>query len=399
MVHHIFSYIKQKIHKLSLKQIAITVLAVFLCLPCGCKGENSKQAVSDIEQSVDEELEDIDFNGKLSKTEDYSENTSLSASSGSKSASSKKSSANGTVKKPNQNVSGNEDKEDEDVSVKSVKFLVFSDFHYKKKMYSATVSDFKKILNRANQSNVDFIVHCGDFSNDYSGSPELINAYLYNSFNLPVYGVYGNHELESSSNSMSIVTPKLTNDGNVFWGTDDKKRNDGSIGYYYSDFNGFRFVYTDTNYSYNNSGKYWEHNRTSSYGAPSGNIYANSLSPNQLFWLEKTLLDAANKDLKCIIVGHAGFSGIWSSSPDAEKVRKIFKTANEIRKGTVLLCLNGHYHTNHIQKSEDIVYFDVNSALNGVWQSQSVKHYSDEHTFLYENYDKNGVLLNTEKCL
>ncbi|MCQ2478399.1 MAG: hypothetical protein MJ091_04200 [Clostridia bacterium] len=72
--------------------------------------------------------------------------------------------------------------------------------------------------------------------------------------------------------------------------------------------------------------------------------------------MEKTLLDAANKDLKCIIVGHAGFSGIWSSSPDAEQVRKIFKTANEIRKGTVLLCLNGHYHTNHIQKSEDIVY-------------------------------------------
>lgn len=140
------------------------------------------------------------------------------------------------------------------MSVKSVKFLVFSDFHYKKKMYSATVSDFKKILNRANQSNVDFIVHCGDFSNDYSGSPELINAYLYNSFNLPVYGVYGNHELESSSNSMSIVTPKLTNDGNVFWGTDDKKRNDGSIDYYYSDFNG---INSEQKFYYCRGGNYY----------------------------------------------------------------------------------------------------------------------------------------------
>jgi DNA repair exonuclease SbcCD nuclease subunit len=88
-------------------------------------------------------------------------------------------------------------------------------------------------MDRARDDRVDFVLHAGDFSNDYQGSPELVKKYLNNEYDLSVYGVYGNHELESNDNSMELVTPLLTNDTRVIWGTADGKLGDGSIGYYY----------------------------------------------------------------------------------------------------------------------------------------------------------------------
>ena len=63
---------------------------------------------------------------------------------------------------------------------KKIKFSVFADLHYKYMMYAPTVEDLDKILKRANENNVDFVIHCGDFCNDYIGSPELWNTYLNN---------------------------------------------------------------------------------------------------------------------------------------------------------------------------------------------------------------------------
>ena len=77
-----------------------------------------------------------------------------------------------------------------------LKFSVFADLHYKKGMYAVKISDMEKILERANENHVDFMIHAGDLCNDYIGSPELINAYLKNKYQLPVYGIYGNHEKE-----------------------------------------------------------------------------------------------------------------------------------------------------------------------------------------------------------
>ena len=78
-------------------------------------------------------------------------------------------------------------------------------------MYTPQVAHLKQILDRAAENNVDFVLHGGDFCNDYAGSPELIDLYLNNPHNLPVYGVYGNHELETVGNSMENVTPCLCN--------------------------------------------------------------------------------------------------------------------------------------------------------------------------------------------
>ena len=61
-----------------------------------------------------------------------------------------------------------------------IRFLVFADMHYKKGMYAVKVQHLQQILNRAKEEYVDFVLHAGDFSNDYQGSPELIKKYLNN---------------------------------------------------------------------------------------------------------------------------------------------------------------------------------------------------------------------------
>lgn len=277
-----------------------------------------------------------------------------------------------------------------DIAKNGLTFSVFADLHYKKGMYAVTVSDMEAILNRASHYHVDFIIHAGDFSNDYIGSTELINPYLNNKYHMDAYGIYGNHELESKGNSMEVVTKLLTNDENVTWGTNDGKIGDGSIGYYYFEKNGFRIICTDTNYSYNEEQKVWEHNKTASWGAPSENLYSNSLGPKQLEWLENILTDAAEHKIPCIVFSHASFSGIWKSSPDTETVQKLFDKVNKIRPKTVIMCVNGHYHTNHIQVKNNILYFDVNTVINGYWQEKPEHHYKEEHMFTFDDYDSNG---------
>ena len=118
--------------------------------------------------------------------------------------------------------------------MKEVKFTAFADFHYKKGMYIPSVKDMDNILDRAKADNADLVIHLGDMCNDYIGSKELVNAYLDNKYGFAVYGLYGNHELESENNSMPVVTPMLTN-REVVWGTADGKIGDGSIAYYYFD--------------------------------------------------------------------------------------------------------------------------------------------------------------------
>ena len=282
-------------------------------------------------------------------------------------------------------------------NAKKLKFCLFSDFHYKQGMYMTSIADMHTILDRANDNDVDFIIHGGDFCNDYNGSPELMRAYLQNYYGLTALGVIGNHEMETKGNSMPVVT-KLLNNCEVVWGTADGKIGDGSIGYYYYETNGFRIVCPDTNYSYDTTNQIWEHNLPATSGPPSENTYGNSLGPVQLEWLEDTLMDAADKDIPCIVVSHASFSGVWSSSPDAAAVRSIFKKANDARTGTVLMAINGHLHTNRAQIVDDILYLDMNTTRNIVWRSNKVEHYTNgTHTFKYIAYDDNGMPLYTQE--
>lgn len=284
-----------------------------------------------------------------------------------------------------------------------LKFLLFSDFHYKKKMYPATVGDLKRLFERAREHGAEFVVHAGDFCNDYLGSPELTRAYLNNAEGLAVFGCYGNHELESRNNSMAVVTPLLSNrQQSIVYGTADGKIGDGSIAYYYTDINRYRFIFLDTDYSIDPAGEY-EHNRTASWGCPKGNTSPDSLGDAQLEWLERVISDAVDKKLSCITVSHASFCRLWKSSPDAERVRGIFSAANAKRAGSVIMAINGHYHTCNTADIEGVTYFDCPAVLNGIWRADKFYPYAEAdakapvYTFDYETYDADGNFLGVEK--
>ena len=284
----------------------------------------------------------------------------------------------------------------ENLSCKSLKFTLFSDLHYKKGMYPATVSDLRKILDRADATESDFILSAGDMWNDLGGSPELRNTYFChfspNGELLPAYNIYGNHELESDT--MEFVNAFLTNDRNVIWGSEDGTYQ-SDIGYYYFEKNGFRIICLDSQYSYQPQRDEYEHSHAYSWGAPEGNLYEGSLGPKQLEWLESVLNDAALKGRTCIVVSHHGVSDLFlSTCPDRKKIREIFKKANTLKAGTVLMAINGHEHTSHCGFFEDVFYLEINTVLNGNNVDHRVE-YGDEHVYRYEEYDDSGNLKNT----
>ena len=265
-----------------------------------------------------------------------------------------------------------------------MKFLVLGDLHYKKNMYAATVAHLNTVMRHAYDDKVDFVIHTGDFCNDYMGSPELTDAYLNNKYQLPVFGIYGNHELESIGNTMEYVTPRLCNREVCFNGDD--------VGYWYFDTAEFRIIGLDTNYSFCEELKQWQHNLPASWGEPVGNKHAHSLSPSQLEWLDRTVAQACDNGLKVVVFSHAALSGLWHSSPDAESVRQIFSKYPE----TVLMNVNGHLHTDHFCVRENIAYFDVNAVLNGAWYSSGAQHYNENHTFIREHLGDDDSIIGTE---
>ena len=280
---------------------------------------------------------------------------------------------------------------------KSITFSLFADLHYKKGMYVSCVEDLQKIFKRSEQDGAELVLHLGDMCNDYLHSPEIVNAYLYNTEGLEVYGIYGNHELETEGNTMSNVTPCLTNMADkVVWGTEDSKINDGDIAYYYFDKGCFRFICLDSNYSQNPFSGEYEHNLPASWGSPSGNILPESLGERQIEWLRDVLHSAANQGKHCIILSHSSFSGLWQKCDDAEAVRGLFKEANELRKGTVLLAVNGHLHTDHYAIIDDVLYLDINTVRNGLWVAKPFDPYAEkdmnepQYTFTYTEYDASG---------
>ena len=281
---------------------------------------------------------------------------------------------------------------------RSVKFSVLADYHYHRPGWPSTLDDLAAILKRADENDVDFVIHAGDFCTNWYIAPELKKAWLDNTYGLPVYGIYGNHELElmnhgvqglDEEHPMQYVTPFLTNRADeVHWGTPDGKPAAwGEVAYYWFEKNGFRFVCTDTAYSRNPETGEWVHNPT--LYTPKGNHPHEALGEPQMTWLEDVLTDAAHKDIPCIVFSHCPFTWRGLSGNHVE-AREIFARVNAIRKGTVLAVINGHVHTDSAKVMDNIVYFNVNSVINGCWIGGLHEHYTEEHTYTYTEYDEEG---------
>lgn len=309
-------------------------------------------------------------------------------------------------------------------NAEDITFTVFSDFHYKEDMYPSTVADLKTILKRADESDSSLVISAGDFCNDMKGSPELYNTFLghtgKNGEILPALNVYGNHELEGVGNSMDVVTPTLTNAVEAHWGDGSVGHDpeDNSYGYYYVDIDGFRFICLDNQYSWNPNHINgievgWEHSLTGSYGPPTaadnanrgydegknalGNTKHYSIGSKQLAWFENVAMDAAEKDISCVMISHLGYSYLlWNGGGSGgEEIRAVTAKANAKNPATFVMGLSGHYHTTNSDFNGGIFFMDVNSVRNVYTDGPASDHYTDEHTYMFEQYDDDGNLLNT----
>ncbi|MBR6681345.1 MAG: metallophosphoesterase [Clostridia bacterium] len=259
-----------------------------------------------------------------------------------------------------------------------LKIALFSDFHYKKRMYPVKVSDLEKIFERAAANNVDFVLHAGDFCNDYAGSPEITDLYLNNPQGLAVYGVYGNHDLETVGNSMDNVTPCLCNREVNF-------AFEGA-GHWYKDIKGYRLIGVDTNYSYNEEEDRWEHNLPATTGPRKGNKFGSTMGPDQLKWFEELIADAHEKGMKVITSSHMALAAEWWRNGNTDDVRAILaKYPN-----TVILCVSGHWHADHFSIENNTAFIDINATINAFWTRSDDFHYADDHTFEFHDYDKDG---------
>lgn len=278
---------------------------------------------------------------------------------------------------------------------KQLKFLLFADFHYAKNAYPSTVAQLEEILARGHRENVDLVLHAGDFANNYQASPEALKTLLQNKYGFEVAGVAGNHELEGE-NTWDFVIPRLSNIPDRVYGNGTGDTSEEGAWYYYFDRLGYRIVCLDSTYSYNEAEDVWERNK--GFRKREENIKEMSIGPTQRAWLEGVLTDAAEKELRCIVITHFSICPTYRShNSDHRDVMDIFARVNAKRRGTVLMAINGHHHSNFVDVVENVLYFNVNTTGNGKWQPDKEPHYDDSMTFDFVEYDEKGDPVRTYK--
>ena len=233
-----------------------------------------------------------------------------------------------------------------------VKFSVFGDMHFSGGMFADRRGiqddaappwccgdcderlDF--IFDRAKKENVDFIIHCGDFTHNPRGDKEAVEKY--NNFEIPTYHVIGNHEAQIIKLEEVVEIYKMPAE------------------YYYFDKNGFRFVALNANYLRVDGEDiaYSEGN----YGRLGG--ARNYLSRKQIAWFEEVVMSSP---YPVVVFGHADMSRDYEKEDawkDREEFRDVIRKAHKNKK-RVLMYIGGHMHVDGLNIKEHVCYFNINS--------------------------------------
>ena len=222
----------------------------------------------------------------------------------------------------------------------SVSFLAFADIHYAPSGFwpNGNRQWLDKVLQRAVDSNVDFVMSLGDMT--FGPGNEKVREYVryYNEFKpVKTYHTLGNHEFEAT-------VPEVVDE--VFG---------LARGYYSFDLKGFRFVVLDPHYHLKD-GKLERYSKRCSY--PEEKVWC-ILPDEQLAWLRETVVDSP---LPCVIFVHEGIEPECGCVQNRAKILEIFAEANAKRAGTVRLVVNGHSHKDHFRILDSIAYLELNSA-------------------------------------
>ncbi len=259
-----------------------------------------------------------------------------------------------------------------------IKFLLFSDFHYRKEAYPGTLADIDLMLKKAKEEKVDFVMQCGDFCTDGINNLEVYKAYQNNKYDLPCYGIIGNHELEGSlENTMELITPTLCNR------RVEKPFKDAS--YWYTDIKGIRLIGLDSNHSFNPETKQWEHVPPGCTGARPGNTHVAHVNPAQMKWLKNTLDDAKEKGLKAILFTHHAISGAFNfNCGNGKEIRDLLENYQK----TAVMCICGDLHADLFTVINKVAYYCITATRFLADDGKQIPYPSDAE-FDYTEYDEN----------
>ena len=215
-----------------------------------------------------------------------------------------------------------------------MKFLLFSDLHYWPGVYLEDRSYLHRLQKRAEETGCELMIHTGDFC--HGGDEVRDHIEEYNDFHIPSYHCLGNHDTERTPFEETLKRYRMPNN------------------YYFFDRGGYRFIITDPNY-YRDGDDYVAYTMGNFYDHPDTIDY---MPPEQLAWLENTI---AESELPCLIFSHESFERC-DGVRNQEEVRGIIDAANRRKKNSVIMCVNGHNHSDFVRIWNDVVYFDVNSV-------------------------------------
>ena len=250
--------------------------------------------------------------------------------------------------------------------MKELKFLLFADMHYWVGHYPQAIDKVEDVVKAAHENKVDCIISCGDLCHNAPTSEPLQKAYIHNPYGIKTINCWGNHETENADTLEGILE--------VFGQKNSYE--------YYDDYDGFRIIILDSNYFIDGSGTL-RHDPPHSYGERNGDRFG----PEQIAWFKEAL---ASTDRHCLVFSHASFE-TDAGSPDAAEMRAIVSEANRQCPGKVMLCANGHYHRNNIALTNNVVWFDVNAAINVEWQKEDNAMFPEEF--------KNSARMTRNCCL
>lgn len=221
-----------------------------------------------------------------------------------------------------------------------MKFLVFSDLHHNRDLFlSGTAEDVRAFQRRAVEQECDFIIHCGDFS--FGDPTDLPLIREYNAFSVPSYHTLGNHDADRTPFPQMLEHLGLENN------------------YYYFDVKGYRIIVLDACYHFDGEQYYHFTSENDPAPKPQEPFESEIVPPEELVWLEETIALAEGP---CIVLSHHSFEREYGGVKNYDSVRKIINEANRRKPHSVLLCLNGHYHIDHLRLLDNVLYFDVNSV-------------------------------------
>ena len=218
-----------------------------------------------------------------------------------------------------------------------MRFLLFSDFHCVPGVFDAGNMDRLRFLQRrAEEEHCHVIMHAGDLSHGADTVPELLEAY--NGFHIISLHTMGNHDADKTPYPETLRLLGLTR------------------GHYFLDIKGYRFIFCDTNYLRNADGSFTHYSMENYVGREKDKDW---IPPEQLIWLEKLVNGA---EYPCIILSHHSFERDADGVQNRAEVRRIINEANRRRPHSVLLCINGHNHRNHIRILDGVCYMEMPAA-------------------------------------